>query len=420
MAAKLAIPTTAAFPATPKTSFLDLAPPHWATRGLAWAMIAVFALGAIASVAIRMPEKVTAQFVLVPVRGADPVKASRGGIVAQVLATEGQAVNKGDILITLRSDSAGERAAELQTIQTQLAGSGESAINARQKFDSLRLANDQEVRKLEGRVEHLNTLIAHKRSQLALTKQMADSFEKLYREGIASQAQLTGKQIEVSELASEVERLAIEQRDAKIDSEKLKLESSARRTEFQENERKLKETTQTSEIRAGALQASLANTDGNQVRLIAPCTGTILKLRIKDTGAVVNEGETLAELSCAGETLQAELTVPESGIGKLKLDQGVKLKYDAFPYQRYGVKYGRLAWLSPAKAATAENERAQSSSTFRARVELTEAEIAVKGQSKRLMPGMSGTAEIIVGKRTLISYIFEPIRQLRENMADTP
>ncbi|MDQ3009311.1 MAG: HlyD family efflux transporter periplasmic adaptor subunit [Acidobacteriota bacterium] len=417
MAVKLAIPTTAAFPVNVKTSFLDLAPPHWAARGLAWALIIVFALGALASVAITMPEKVTAQFVLVPVRGADPVKATRSGVVAQVLASEGQAVNKGDILITLRSDVAGERTAELQAIQTQLAGAGTSAINARQKFDSLRGADEQEVRKLEGRVEHLNTLIAHKRSQLALTKQMADSFEKLYREGIASQAQLTGKQIEVSELASEVERLVIEQRDAKIDSQKLKLESSARRTDFQEGERKLKETTQTSEIRVGALQAGLANTDGNQVRMLAPCTGTILKLRVKDAGAVINEGETLAELSCGGDQLVAELIVPESGVSKLKMDQGVKLKFDAFPYQRYGVKYGRLTWLSPAKG---ESEGAQASPSFKARVELTDKEITIKGQSKPFAPGMIGTAEIVVGKRTLISYVFEPIRQLRENMADVP
>jgi HlyD family secretion protein len=81
------------------------------------------------------------------------------------------------------------------------------------------------------------------------------------------------------------------------------------------------------------------------------------------------------------------------------------------------VKYGKLAWLSPAKGTTAESETAQS---FKARVELTETEIAVKGQPKKFAPGMSGTAEIIIGKRTLISYVFEPIRQLRENMADAP
>jgi len=413
MAARLAATSTAQLPASAKTSFLDLSPPHWAARGLAYALITVFVLGAIASVVITMPEKVTAQFVLVPVQGADPVKATRGGVVAEVLASEGQTINKGEIILTLRSDVAGERTAELQTIQTQLAGAGLSAVNARQKFNSLRLSDEQQIRKLEARVTYLDSLIAHKRQQLALAKQMTDSFEKLYREGIASQAQLIAKQIEDSELTSEVERLRLEQSDARLEIEKLKSETSARQTEFQESERQLKETTQTSELRAGALKASLANTDGNQVRLLAPCAGTILKLRVKDSGAVLSEGETVAEMACGGEQLVAELTVPESGVGKLKLDQGVKLKYDAFPYQRYGVKGGKLVWLSPAKA---EGE----TTMFRARAELKDKEITVKGQPRNLTPGLSGTAEIVVGKRTLISYVFEPIRQLRENLADAP
>ncbi len=410
MAARIA--NTAPLPVDAKTSFLDLTPPHWAARGLAWALITVFALGAIASVAVTMPEKVTAQFVLVPVRGADPVKAIRGGVVTELLATEGQAVNQGDLLLTLRSDSAAERTAELQTIETQLAGTGDSFLNARRKLESVQLTDEQEARKLEGRIRHLDMLIAHKRQQLVLTEKMKDSYEKLYREGIASQAQLTTKLLEISELASEIERLAAEQSDARADAEKLKLSSTTRQTEFKEFERELKEKTKTGEIRADALKSGLTNIDGNQVRLLAPCSGVILKLKVRDKGAMVGEGETVAELACGGNQLVAELTVPESGVGKLKLDQGVKLKYDAFPYQRFGAKHGRLAWLSPAKTESDKN--------FTARVELTEKEIVVKGQSRSLNAGMTGTAEIVVGKRTLLSYVFEPIKQLRENLADVP
>lgn len=413
MAARLiTTANTEAFQSSPRTGFLDLNPPHWAARGLAWAVIAVFALGAISSVAIRMPEKVTAQFTLVPVRGADPVKSTRGGVVVQVLASEGQIVNKGDLIVTLRSETAGERAAELQTIQTQLAGNGESFLNARMKYNTERMSSEQEIRKLGGRVEHLESLIGHKRRQLELTRQMAASYEKLYREGLASQSQYSAKQIEVSELMSEVERLVAEQREARVEVEKLKLGEAARRADFREYERKLKENAQTQEIRATAIKSGMADTDGDQAQLVAPCAGTILKLRVKDSGAVVSQGETVAELACGGEQLVAELTVPESGIGKLKLDQDVKLKYDAFPYQRYGVKYGKLSWLSPAKG---EGEAAR---VFKARVELTEKEITVKGRPRPLTAGMSGAVEIVVGKRTLISYVFEPIRQLRENMAD--
>lgn len=395
-----------------KTSFLDLTPPHWAARGLAWALLAVFALGSIASIAISMPEKVTAQFTLTPVRGADPVKAIRGGVVIELLAVEGQAVKQGDLLVTLRSDSAAERTAELQTIETRLAGAGDSYLNAKRKLESVALSDEQETLKLEGRVRQLHTLIEHKRQQLALTERMKNSYEKLYREGIASQAQLTAKLIEVSELASEVERLVAEQNDARAEIEKLKLTGATRRTEFTEFERDLKEKTKTGEIRADALKSGLTNIDGNQVRLLAQCSGVVLKLKVRDKGAVVGEGETVAELACGGNQLVAELNVPESGVGKLKLDQGVKLKYDAFPYQRFGAKHGRLVWLSPAKGEGATN--------FTARVELTETEIPVKSQPRALSAGMTGTAEIVVGKRTLLSYVFEPIKQLRENLADVP
>lgn len=104
--------------------------------------------------------------------------------------------------------------------------------------------------------------------------------------------------------------MVAEQRDARIEIEKLKLGESARRTDFREYERKLKENEQTQEIRATAIKSGLAGADGDQVQLIAPCAGTILKLRVKDGGAVVSEGETVAELACGGEQLVAELTVP--------------------------------------------------------------------------------------------------------------
>jgi multidrug efflux pump subunit AcrA (membrane-fusion protein) len=122
----------------------------------------------------------------------------------------------------------------------------------------------------------------------------------------------------------------------------------------------------------------------------------------------------VAELVREGETLLAELKLPEAGVGKLKTDQGVKLKYDAFPYQRYGVKYGRVAWLSPASIETKEG------ASFRARVEIADREVLIQGQSRPLVAGMSGKAEIVIGNRSLIEYVLEPLRQLKENSSDVP
>src|SRR5205085_10023686 len=145
-----------------------------------------------------------------------------------------------------------------------------------------------------------------------------------------------------------------------------------------------------------------------------PSAGTILRLHVKNPGALLHEGEIVAELVNPGERLRAELNLPEAGVGKLKAGQGVKLKYDAFPYQRYGVRYGQVAWLSP---ATIESKDGAS---FKAHVELGESELLIQGQSRPLSAGMSGKAEIVIGKRSLIEYIFEPLRQLKENLSDVP
>lgn len=395
-------------------SFLSIAPPPWAARSLSYAIIAAVLIAAIASVVIRLPETVTADFVLVPARGTDPIKATRQGIVNQIFVSEGQQVNQGDVITTLRSESAGDRAAEMMTVQTRLAGAGESFVNLKAKFTSQTLSDEQEVRKLSVRVEHLGGLIALKRQQLALLKQMSESYEKLYREGIASRAQLTDKQIEVAGLAAELERLIAEQSETRAAIEKLQIDYSARRAEFKEVERSYREETATGEIRVAALRAGLSGSDGNEVRLTAPCAGTILRLHVKNSGAVLHEGAIVAELVREGETLLAELKLPEAGVGKLKTDQGVKLKYDAFPYQRYGVRHGRLAWLSPASIESKDG------ASFRARVEIADREVLVQGQSRPLVAGMSGKAEIVTGKRSLIEYLFEPLRQLKENFSDVP
>ena len=151
--------------------------------------------------------------------------------------------------------------------------------------------------------------------------------------------------------------------------------------------------------------------DNNELAVDAPCTGTILALRVQAPGAVVHESDVLAEIACAGARLQAELRLPQQGLALVGPGQPVKLMYDAFPYQRYGVRYGTVRWVSPASSATADG------AAFRVFAELDESAMQVRNESRPLAPGMGGRAAIIVGRRSLVSYVFEPIRRLREDLA---
>jgi membrane fusion protein len=88
----------------------------------------------------------------------------------------------------------------------------------------------------------------------------------------------------------------------------------------------------------------------------------------------------------------------------------VKLHFEAFPYQRYGTCGGTLQWVSPAAVTGADRQ------AFVAIVALDTLTMNVAGEARPLRVGMRGEARIIVGRRALIEHVFEPLRQLRENV----
>lgn len=462
-----------------RAPFLDVDPPHWAVRGLAYVLIALFAAAAAASIVITLPEAVSSPFVLVPLQGTDPVRASRGGIVAAVQVHEGQAVARGDPALVIRSPSVGDRSAELRTLETQLLGSEEGRRNARQKHESQRRSDAEETDRLTRRAAHLaqkldeqrairavrqerfrtdleiqrNTIditlkeAEFKRTEYALARELVERFERYHREGAISWLDFKNRELEMTKLAVEVQQLEraletarlrlnqlgaehetwekewklgaaeveAESREVETSLEKLRQAVAAHDAEYREVERHLAEDASKARFRAATLRDHLDGSRGGDLSLPAPCTGTVLRLMIKAPGAVVQEGDLIGELACAGERLQAEVSVPQSGIGLIRPGQRVKLLYEAFPYQRYGVKYGTVRWVSPASVVVKDRP------VFRVLVDIQDEAVVVKGQPRALLAGMGGTADIVVGKRSLLSFAFEPIRQLKENFtAPTP
>ena len=72
--------------------FLDPSPPPWAARGLAWTLLAIFAVAVGALVVVQIPESVRARFVVVPVKGTDPVRTLHNGIVTAVRVADAEPV----------------------------------------------------------------------------------------------------------------------------------------------------------------------------------------------------------------------------------------------------------------------------------------------------------------------------------------
>jgi multidrug efflux pump subunit AcrA (membrane-fusion protein) len=188
---------------------------------------------------------------------------------------------------------------------------------------------------------------------------------------------------------------------------------ASRRAAFDEERRAINEESTAFRTRKGVLDQERSQ-NGNALVVDAPCAGTVVKLRVRSVGAVVHENDVLAELVCRGERLQAELVLPERGMAQVRTGQAVKLLYDAFPYERYGAQYGTLRWVSP--ASNVEGGTA----AFRGLADLEADTVGVQGARRPVLPGMTGRAAVIVGRRSLASYALEPLRQMRESLATEP
>ncbi|MDH4130582.1 MAG: HlyD family efflux transporter periplasmic adaptor subunit [Gemmatimonadota bacterium] len=394
--------------------FLDVEPPPWAARGLAYVIIAMAVLGMAAGLVVRVPETVSGPFSLVPTDGADPVRARRAGVVAEVKVHEGDTVGRGAPMLILRSASLSDRSGDARQLEAQARSDRTRLRIAASQHDTRQRAAQAEERRLRTRISSLSSVLESKERRLTLTRELADSMDAGARSGSVNRVEATRLALEVATLAEEVQVARAELSDAQGDLERLAEDAEAREIEYDETRRTLDESIESAEIRLGIIQGDLSDLTDAGLAVVAPCAGTILRLHVSAPGAVVQEGDILSEIACAGRRLQGEFRVPESGLAHIKAGQPVKLRFDAFPYQRYGVKFGRIRWVGPVSVT------ARDSGEFRALVDLEETSVRVRGQERPLLAGMGGQADVVVGRRSLVSYAFEPVRALRENLRETP
>ncbi len=395
-------------------AFLGTTAPPWAVRGLATLLLTLFAVAVLGAVAIPLPETVASQFVLVPLRGADPVRAPLDGTVDRIHVVRGDPVGEGETLFVLRSEKLTDRSSELETLEARRAGELDSLRNQESLNASQRRLAEQEGQRLQARLVDLEDMLRLKGEELGLIRNTLKSFRKLRRQELVAQTEYDRRRLEARRVEIEFEQLQSEQTNALAALEQLRHESELRETQHQETLRRLRQGVRTHEIRIAALREDLEHSSGNERSIPAPCAGVVFELGVQAAGHYVRSGEVLAQLACTGEALRAELRVAQDDVGLLEAGQRAKLLYDAFPYQRHGVRYGTLRWVSPA-GSPSEGER-----VFRALVELDEQSVEVRGKSRILRPGMSGRARIVVGRRTLAAYAFAPLRRLPEAVRGAP
>ena len=156
------------------------------------------------------------------------------------------------------------------------------------------------------------------------------------------------------------------------------------------------------------------------LELKAPDDGVVKDLATHTPGTVVTPGTILMTLVPKEEPLQAEVWVTNEDIGFVRPGQPVKIKLSAFTFQKYGMLDGRVDQVSAdssesqGQAAIADPNistppKDSSRLRYKTIVALDSQQLVAEGKKHRLTPGMQVSAEIKLGTRSVLEYLFSPV-----------
>jgi HlyD family secretion protein len=164
------------------------------------------------------------------------------------------------------------------------------------------------------------------------------------------------------------------------------------------------------------------------IELRAPGSAVVLDIAHKSVGSVAEKAEALVTLVPLDAPLEAQVDIPAKEIGFVREGDLVRIKLEAFSFQKHGVLEGRVATVSEDAFTAKDNQQGAPQQAaaqgapqvnYRARIEILNTDLRDVPKDFRLIPGMTLTAEVKVGKRRIISYLIYPvIRALDEAMRE--
>lgn len=365
--------------------------------------------------------RATAPGVLVPDRGLIRLVPAAAGTVLERHAREGQQVQAGDVLFVLaleRRELAG--AGEAQVRKSLDERSQSLALAARQQqalAQARQAALGRRLAALDREIEQADQEAALQRQRLVLAEQALARLQSLQADQFISSAQVQAKGEELLALRAAAQSLARQR--AGLEREKAELEGER----------------QTLPLLAGgavggierdiALLARESAEQQGERRLVvrAPQSGTLSAV-LAEPGQSVSPASALASIVPAGATMQAHLYAPSSAIGFVRPEMPVQLRFEAFPFQRYGHWPARVLEVSRVPLAPAElaalalpampGAGAPGEALFRITLAL---ETRHGAEPLPLSAGMRLAGDVLLERRRLIEWLFEPLLAWRGRSA---
>jgi len=369
---------------------------------------------------------------VIPSGAVQNIQHIDGGTITEIAISEGEIVKKGQILIRL--DPTVIRG-ELQQLETQKViwdlkskrlyafAENKKTLNADQVSGYVGLVKEQKnlllIQQLDLRNQQsvLQTQIDQRRSELALLKDqiliLGGQIEPLreqmkIREGLLKSNTLSrfdylNSQRQYLQEKGNLDELVLKQKSAKQAIEEAEgrlaeLNGKIKREALDEMASANAEVLKINE-NVKRLKSALG-----RLNIISPVDGVIQGMDVNSVGTVIKPGNPILSVVPIDQELIVETRIRPEDIGFLQLGQQATVKFTTYNYSRYGSVEGSLTHIS---ATTFEDEKGEN--FYKGKVALSQIFVGKDPERNLILPGMTATADIHSGKKTLLDYLLKPI-----------
>lgn len=385
----------------------------------------------------QFDQVVTVPGTVVPAGQVRVVQHLEGGVITKIHAAQGDRVEPGQALVTLTLGAGAVNRDELlvrrdallaQQIRSEAEASGgnpefpadlvrrrpaavaaENAAFAQRRAEqaanqaTLKAATESARRERET----LQARLAAAKSTLDLARRQMASAESLRRGHLIAETEYLERAATLSRAEGDVATL-----NASLN------QAAAAITETEAREKSALETfrRQATDTLSG-LDTDLARVDEllktasdqqDRSTVTAPIAGIVQTLRFNTIGGVVRPGEPILDIVPTEEKLLIEGRLSPADIGHVTVGQAVQVKLSAFDYLRYGTLDGAVEQIG----ASADSDKA-GHPYFRVLIRTKSDHLESDGQPHPIIPGMETQADIHTGRRSLLSFLIQPVLKLR-------
>jgi adhesin transport system membrane fusion protein len=370
---------------------------------------------------------------VIPSSKIQVIQNLEGGILSEVLVSEGALVEKGDVLLKiddtrfsstfdetklkywellarasrLGAESQGkelELPEELLKERPSLAAAERSLYLTRQReLQSSIDVLEQQARQRQQEMAETQAKLNKLRTSYELSNEELKMSEPLVGVGVISEVEILRLKRTVNDLRGEMEttRLALPRIRSSLSEVRQKIEDA--KVRFQSEA-----ASQLSEVQAelGRTQTTIVSAEDrvSRTQVRAPVRGKINRLMINTVGGVIQPGEDIVEIVPVDDSLLIEAHIRPSDIAFLRPEQNAMSKFTAYDFSIYG---GLPATLERISADTITHEEDESFDLIYLRTEKNYID-SNKGPLE-IIPGMTVTVDILTGKKSVLDYLLKPI-----------